>query len=163
MDQSAFENVRQQIGACGIWCGSCAVGNGSLRLASQRTFEVLESHGIEHWAPPELDYQALAKGLSTVSDISTCPGCRQGGGRAGCEMKACSAERGLSECSECEAADCPHAKILDHMRSGALKAGLFIKLKPGDSKALIQEWTEELAGQFPSCLLFPPSRTELAS
>ena len=48
MGQSAFENVQDQIGACGIWCGSCAVGNGSLRLASQRYSEVLEGHGIEH-------------------------------------------------------------------------------------------------------------------
>lgn len=154
MDQSAFDNVESQIGACGIWCGSCAVGNGSLRLASQCYFEVLESHGFEHWAPPELDYQTLSNSLSTVSDMASCPGCHQGGGRADCQMKTCSAERRLSECSECDKAECPHAEILDHMRSGALKAGLFIKTQPGDSALLIEEWTKELANRFPSSLLF---------
>jgi len=153
MDQSAFVNVKDQIGACGIWCGSCAVGNGSLRLASQRYLDVLEAHGIQHWAPPELDYRALSDGLSIVSDMAACPGCRQGGGRDSCEMKACSATRGLSECSECDEADCPHAKILDHMRSGALKASLFVKTRPGDSASLIEGWTKELPDQFPSSLL----------
>jgi len=160
MDESAFANVRGQIGACGIWCGSCAVGNGSLRLASQRYFEVLESHGIEHWAPPELDYEALSDGLSIVSDLAACPGCRQGGGRDACEMKECSAKRRLSECSECDEANCPHADILEHMRSGALKAGLFVKTQPGDSASLIEEWTKELANQFPSSLLFLPKSQE---
>ncbi len=32
----AFDRVKAQIGACGIWCGSCAVGNGSLRELSRR-------------------------------------------------------------------------------------------------------------------------------
>lgn len=161
MDQAAFANVRGQIGACGIWCGSCAVGNGSLRMASQQYFEVLEGHGIEHWAPPGLDYQALSNGLSTVSDMASCPGCRKGGGRDGCEMKACSATRGLSECNQCDDPVCPHTEILDHMRSGALKADLFVNLKSGDSASLIEEWTKKLADQFPSCLLFIPKSQEV--
>jgi hypothetical protein len=28
---NAYENVMDQIGYCGICCGSCAVGNGALR------------------------------------------------------------------------------------------------------------------------------------
>ncbi|MFC2083072.1 DUF3795 domain-containing protein [Candidatus Bipolaricaulota bacterium] len=156
MIRAAFENVRNQIGACGIWCGSCAVGNGSLRLASQHYFELLESHGIKTWAPPELDYEALATGLSTVSDMAACPGCRQDGGRSSCEMKACTVQRGLSDCSECDETDCPQSEPLEHMRSGAVKAGLFVKMPPGDPASLIEDWTKQLATQFPSLLLFLP-------
>ncbi|MFC2079460.1 DUF3795 domain-containing protein [Candidatus Bipolaricaulota bacterium] len=160
MVREAFENVKGQIGACGIWCGSCAVGNGSLRLASQRYAGVLESHGIETWAPPELDYKALTDGLSTVSDMASCLGCRQGGGRSSCEMKACTAQHKLTDCSECGQAACPHSELLDSMRTGALKAGLFVKTHPGDSASLIENWTSELASQFPSCLLFLPESTQ---
>ncbi len=160
MVPDAFENVKSQIGACGIWCGSCAVGNGSLRLASQRYRELLESHGINTWAPPELDYEALVSGLGTVSDMAACPGCRQGGGRSGCEMKACTARRRLSDCSECDETDCPQSESLEHMRSGAVKAGLFVKTTPGDSASLIEEWTKRLANQFPSSLLFLTDRAE---
>jgi hypothetical protein len=154
MGHLAFENVKPQIGACGIWCGSCAVGNGSLRLASEHYSEVLEGHSIEHWAPPTLDYAALSNGLSIVSDMATCAGCRQGGGRSDCELKACTTQRRLSECSECDEAVCPHAKLLNHMRSGALNAGLFVKHAPGHSAPLVEDWLKELAHQFPSCLLF---------
>ena len=160
MDRTALDNAFDQMGFCGIWCGSCAVGNGSLRMASQRYFEVLEGHGIEHWAPPELDYEALSKSLDIVSDMASCPGCRQGGGRDNCEMKACTAQHELSDCSECDEADCPHAEVLDHMQSGGLKAGLFVKIQPGNSASLIEEWTTELKTQFPSSLLFLPDPHE---
>lgn len=50
----AFDRVKAQIGACGIWCGSCSVGNGSLRELSRRFEEVLEGHGVGEWAPPSL-------------------------------------------------------------------------------------------------------------
>lgn len=154
MDQHAFENVRDQIGACGIWCGSCAVGNGSLRMASQEYLEVLEGHGIEHWAPPELDYAAMSNGLSIVSDMATCPGCRQNGGRDNCPMRTCTSARELRDCTECREAECPHKELLDHMRTGALEAGLIVKSPDDEAASLIKQGTKELANRFPSCLLF---------
>jgi hypothetical protein len=151
----AFDRVKAQIGACGIWCGSCAVGNGSLRELSRRFEEVLESHGVREWAPAELDYPAFAQGLAAIRKIASCPGCRNYGGREDCEMRACTARRGLSECAECgEHANCPHAEILRHMRAGARDAGLFIKTEPVDVQELLPEWTRRLKAQWPSCILF---------
>ena len=158
MGYASFANVRDQIGACGIWCGSCAIGNGSLGLASQAYFEVLEGHGIEHWAPPELDYAALSNGLSMVSDIAACPGCRQNGGRTECPMRACTAERGFSDCTECPAEDCPNDRLLKHMRTGAIEAGLIVRSPTDDVETLIKEGMATLAARFPCCLLFHAKR-----
>jgi hypothetical protein len=46
-DREALENVKGQIGACGIWCGSCAVGNGALQELSRRYGELLKGHGLD--------------------------------------------------------------------------------------------------------------------
>jgi len=45
--REALENVKGQIGACGIWCGSCAVGNGALQELSRRYGELLKGHGLD--------------------------------------------------------------------------------------------------------------------
>jgi hypothetical protein len=47
MDDRPFENVRDQIGFCGIWCGSCAVGNGALRELTKRYEDVVKGYGLE--------------------------------------------------------------------------------------------------------------------
>ncbi|MBU1050331.1 DUF3795 domain-containing protein [Candidatus Bipolaricaulota bacterium] len=154
MDRHAFENVRGQIGACGIWCGSCAIGNGSLRLATGEYLQVLEGHGIEHWAPPELDYAAMSNGLSIVSDMATCPGCRQNGGRDDCPMRECAGEKAIHDCTQCAAASCCHSKLLEHMRSGAAQAGLIVKNPSQDDATVIHQGMVHLTTRFPSCLLF---------
>lgn len=151
----AFDRVKTQVGACGIWCGSCAVGNGSLRELSRRFEEVLESHGVGEWAPPELDCSSFTQGLAVIRDIASCPGCRNYGGREDCEMRTCTAGRGLSECAECgEQASCPHAEILRHMRTGARDAGLFVKTENVDAQELLPEWIRRLKTVWPSCILF---------
>lgn len=151
----AFDRVKTQVGTCGIWCGSCAVGNGSLRELSRRFEEVLESHGIGEWAPSELDYASFTRGLAVIRDIASCPGCRNYGGREDCEMRTCAAGRGLSECAECsEHASCSHGEILRHMRTGARDAGLFIKTENVDARELLPEWIRKLKTVWPSCILF---------
>jgi hypothetical protein len=151
----AFEHVKSQIGACGIWCGSCAVGNGSLRELSRRFEEVFEGYGVGHWAPPELDDAAFTAGLAIIRKIASCPGCRDGGGRADCEMKACTASRGHSECTECsDRATCPHSEIREEMRTGARDAGLFAETEDTDSLRSLAEWSLKLQVQWPSCILF---------
>ncbi len=151
----AFDRVKTQVGACGIWCGSCAVGNGSLRELSRHFEEVLESHGIGEWAPPELDYASFTQGLAVIRDIASCPGCRNYGGRENCEMRTCAADRGLSECAECgEHASCPHAEILRHMRTGARDAGLFVKTENVEARELLPVWIRRLKTVWPSCILF---------
>ncbi|UCF09775.1 MAG: DUF3795 domain-containing protein [Candidatus Bipolaricaulota bacterium] len=154
MDREAFRNVRSQIGACGIWCGSCAVGNGSLREAGARYRRVLESHGIEEWAPRELDYEQLVRGLSIVSEVATCEGCCNGGGRGHCELRRCASTRGVGRCSSCDETSCLYMRVLDHMRTGAREAGLYVKMEACPDGPWIEENLKSLAKQFPSCLLF---------
>ncbi len=160
--REAFEQVRPQIGACGIWCGSCAVGNGSLRELARRFGKVLDSHGVGGWAPPELDYPAFAAGLGTIRDIASCPGCRSFGGRSDCVMRACTTKRGIAECIGCtDPTACPHRETLEKMRTGARAAGLFVKTEEADPQALLVDWTAKLKTQWPSCILFldDPSST----
>jgi len=155
MRQDAYETVRDQVGGCGIWCGSCAVGNGSLRELTSRYRGLLDSHGVGHWAPEEMDYEAFARGLGTIYDIAACPGCRQGGGRDDCPLRACSVGRAVADCTECEAfGACDHDELLQHMRSGARKAGLFVR-DPGEERScLLSTWIEELPESWPSLILF---------
>ena len=42
MTGDAYENAKSQIGGCGIWCGSCALGNGSLRALIEGLETVLD-------------------------------------------------------------------------------------------------------------------------
>jgi hypothetical protein len=46
METKAFENVKNQIGRCGIWCGSCAVGNGTLRDLAKRSEHLIGGYGM---------------------------------------------------------------------------------------------------------------------
>lgn len=38
MNAEGYRSVERQIGYCGIWCGSCIVGNGALRELSRTVY-----------------------------------------------------------------------------------------------------------------------------
>jgi len=155
MTREAYENVKDQIGGCGIWCGSCAVGNGSLRELTRRFEVVLDSHGVGHWAPPEMDYAAFARGLKTIREIASCVGCRKGGGRDDCPLRACSVGRRAADCTECGTfGACDHEELLQTMRSGARKAGLFVRDPGEDRSALLRTWLADLPATWPNLTLF---------
>ena len=154
MNRQAFDNVRGQVGVCGIWCGSCAVGNGALREVTHRYRDALDGYGVEGWAPPELDYEALSDSLSVVAESASCLGCRRGGGPANCEMRTCAEERNLQECSACKEEDCPHDELLASMRRGADDAGLLVKTATGGTDTWLRTCTRQLKDQFPGCVLF---------
>jgi len=59
----AFENVKSQIGFCGIWCGSCVVGNGALKELTKKYEEIIKGYGLKEWAPKTLISKNLAKYL----------------------------------------------------------------------------------------------------
>ena len=151
----AFELVRNQIGFCGIWCGSCVVGNGALREITKWCAAKIDAYGLREWGPRDVDYKELAKGLESIAAMPPCPGCLNGGGRDGCEMKACVSGKGIDDCSECgDSAGCPHSDVLEEMRSGALAAGLLVKTERVDKQRLIAEWTAQLKKSWPSSVLF---------
>jgi hypothetical protein len=155
MNVKAFENVKDQIGYCGIWCGSCVVGNGVLRELTRIFRDVVEGYGLEGWVSKDFDFNEFSKGLASIQATPVCPGCRKGGGAAGCEMRACASERGLNDCLECGMPEtCEHLDRLRRMRTGALGAGLMVKNEVTDQRELIEKWTVELKSKRPSNMLF---------
>lgn len=150
-----FENVRQQIGCCGIWCGSCAAGNGVLRALTHKYDALIKKYGLEKWAPRDFDFKEFADGLESIQTMPLCNGCMKGDGRPNCEIRACAQSKNLTDCTECgHLAECSHQTMIRKMRSGALEAGMFVKTEAGDRQALIDGWTEKLKDQWPSCVLF---------
>jgi len=150
-----LEIVKDQIGYCGIWCGSCAVGNGALRELTRRFEETTRVYGLKEWVSKDFDYYEFSKGLTSIQHLSFCPGCMKGGGRERCEIRICASKKGLHNCTACdEQVDCKHSMILEKMRSGALAAGLFVKSDQDDRHQLIEKWMAELVSKWPSCILF---------
>jgi hypothetical protein len=138
----AFENVKNQIGYCGLWCGSCAVGNGTIGELAGRLGKLVRDYGVEEWGPKDIDYAGLHKSLASINELPPCPGCLKGGGRTDCEMRECARQKHLKECVECEESEtCRNVKILRHMRSGALRVGMVVKDKKGNRSEFLKKAT----------------------
>lgn len=82
-DKKHFDNVEDQIGYCGIWCGSCVAGNGVLQELTERYDRIIKDYDLEQWA--------------SIQNMPLCPGCLKGGGRDDCEIGA-----GISRSSICD-------------------------------------------------------------
>jgi len=155
MGREAYENVKDQVGGCGIWCGSCAVGNGAIRELARRLSEVLGAHGASEWVPPETDYATFSRDLDTIVDVAECAGCRRGGGRDDCALRACSVERRHATCAACpDLGACASSELLGHMRDGARRAGLRVVDPDEDPKAVLGTWQRELPRTWPGLILF---------
>jgi hypothetical protein len=149
VDRRHLENVMPQIGCCGIWCGSCVVGNGALMELARRYLEMVESHGLEHWGATGFDYAEFAKGLKSISELDICRGCLAGGGRDNCELRECVRERELDSCVCCgEFSNCSRHEHLEHMRSGARGAGLTVIDADTDAERLLTNAEAELSSKW---------------
>lgn len=155
MRAKAFRNVKDQIGFCGIWCGSCIVGNGVLKELTKHYKELIEKYGLEKWGPKDFDFKEFKKGLTSVQNTPLCAGCMKGGGVQDCEVRSCAKSKKISDCSECDRPeDCGHSEMLNKMRTGSINAGLMVKMKKADRRKLIHKWSGQLEARFPHCLLF---------
>ena len=106
MIEENFEMVRDQMGPCGVVCGACDLGNGTVASTARKTKEYLQNYGVSQWAPlvpggDELDFDELYKSLDWVSTYTACLGCERGGGPPDCSIRRCARERGYGICSEC--------------------------------------------------------------
>jgi len=150
-----FENVRNQIGFCGIWCGSCVAGNGALMELTKQYEKTIKGYGLEEWAPKDFDFKEFLKGLTSIQAMPVCQGCLKGGGNPDCQIRNCASNKKLTECSECDQPTaCKNLEMLQKMRTGASRAGLFVKTENVDRQELIEKWTDELKSKCPSCILF---------
>jgi hypothetical protein len=155
MSSKQFENVKGQIGRCGIWCGSCVVGNGALAEFTRRCERLMETYGLRDWGPKDFDYDEFIRGLRSIQGIAPCSGCLKGGGRDECEIRSCVEGRELLDCGDCgDFKSCFHAAQLEKMRSGAVRAGLFVR-DPGEERAeALRRWNAELPLHWPQSVLF---------
>jgi hypothetical protein len=154
-DLAAYESVKDQVGCCGIWCGSCVVGNGALRELARRFESTLEAYGFRKWAPGDFDYAEFSKGLAAIGHLPLCPGCRKGGGREDCPLRGCAARRQLEGCTRCaEFAGCPHGELLADMRSGAAAGGLFVQAVEDERARFLAASEAALESRWPSSILF---------
>jgi hypothetical protein len=150
-----YDNVKDQIGHCGIWCGSCVAGNGVLQELTKRYDEIITNYDLEQWAPKDFDFKEFAKGLKSIQNMPLCPGCLKGGGRDDCELRACVINKDIADCSECDRPDqCENMELLETMQKGAQKAGLMVKTDTTDRNTLLKEWAEKLKDSWPSSILF---------
>jgi hypothetical protein len=152
---AAYNRVKDQIGYCGIWCGSCVVGNGTLQQLTTGYEDVIKNYDLENWAPGTFDFKEFLKGLAAIKATPLCAGCRKGGGWEACPMRGCVAKKGIADCAECDdQAVCPHSASLEKMRTGSFRAGLFVKTTKDDPRKLLAGWAKKLKTRWPSSILF---------
>lgn len=145
MTSDPFDKVKNQIGYCGIWCGSCVVANGQLRELTKKQEEIIKNYDVEQWGPKDFDFKEFMSGLKSIQGMPLCPGCLKGGGRDNCEIRACASSKNIKDCSECgRPEECKNAELLENMQTGAVRAGMFVKTDVLDPQELIKRWTAEL-------------------
>jgi hypothetical protein len=155
MNKSAYNRVKDQVGCCGIWCGSCVVGNGTLRELTARYQKVIQDYDFENWAPQTFDFKEFLKGLETLKATPLCAGCRKGGGWDTCPMRGCVTKKKITDCAECgDQTACPHSASLEKMHTGSVRAGLFVKTRKGSQKKLVGQWAIKIKNRWPACILF---------
>ena len=157
MDTKPFDNVENQIGFCGIWCGSCPAGNGSVVELTRRYEETVKKNRMEKWAPKDFDFKEFMKGLSSLQKVPLCKGCLKGGGNPTCKIRACAKEKNLFNCSQCELlVSCENFEMLEKSHP-KIKQDL-LKTKSIDQRELLKKWRTELKRKFPHCLILCDSK-----
>jgi hypothetical protein len=156
METKAFENVRNQIGFCGIWCGSCVVGNGNLKDLAKRCEHIIGGYGVDEWGAEDQGFngQGFMKALQSIQEIPICRGCLKGGGKTDCEIRACASNRKLSDCMECnETKTCGKQEALQKVRTGALRVSMMTKTEheKTHNQELVKKWTVEIKSRCPHC------------
>lgn len=154
MQAKAFRNVKNQIGYCGLWCGSCIVGNGTLKELTKRYGQLIKGYGVNEWGAKDFDSKELMKGLASIQNLPICIGCLKGGGNDECKIRPCASKKGISDCNECkEPTKCKNREALQKVRSGALAVGMLLKTGKDDQAKLIEKWTSEIRSKFPNCVI----------
>lgn len=154
MESKAFKNVKNQIGYCGLWCGSCLVGNGTLKELTKRYEEIIKGYGVDEWGAKDFDSKEFLKGLASIQALPICQGCLRGGGNDECKIRPCVLSRKISDCNDCrEVTTCKNLEALHKVRTGARRVGMLIKTD-NDQEQLIRKWTAQLKNKWPSHILF---------
>lgn len=154
MGAKGFENTKNQIGYCGIWCGSCMGGNGAFQELTRKYEQIaqLSKYALEKYAPEGFNFDELMKNLASAQAMPQCPGCKKGGGNSTCSVRICASQRNIASCGECnELTSCGNFEELEknypHMKED------LVKIKSVGQKKMIAKWIDELRGKWPHCVL----------
>ena len=149
-----FDNVKNQIGFCGIWCGSCLGGSGAVQELT-RKYEQIVKHSqrtLEKWAPKEFDYNATMKSLASIKAMPLCTGRKKGGGDPSCKVRTCASKRNMANCSECN--ELMKCKNFEDLEKGYPKIKKKLtKIKNANQKEITKKWMSELKTKWPHCVL----------
>lgn len=106
-----MEMVDTPVGYCGLYCENCPLfRRGEIRDTAHK----LQRHlrGYEKYAEKMSekhqdlrDYQVFLDVISWFASRD-CPGCRDGGGLEGCQIKVCCLGKGHELCSQCDIVHC---------------------------------------------------------
>jgi len=152
LEAKPFENVKNQIGFCGIWCGSCGAGNGAIHELSRKFEEIVKSYELEKWVPKGFDFREFMKGLTCTQAMPLCPGCQKGGGPSACKVRICALEKGMTDCSTCDQLiECKNFEQLEKNHPKMKEDLMEIKGKPRPE--LMEKWMAELKNKWPHCIL----------
>ncbi len=147
VELKAFENAKNQIGYCGLWCGSCIVGNGTLKELTRKYAQLIGGYGVNEWGAKDFDGKELMKGLTSIQALPVCQGCLKGGGNDQCKIRPCASRKGLTDCMVCgEHSTCENSEALRKVREGALGVGMLMKNEDdrADPHKLMTKWTAGL-------------------
>lgn len=152
MKSEAFENVKNQIGCCGIYCGGCLGGNGAVIELTRRYEELVKKGNLETWVPKDFDFKEFMKGLASIQKMPQCPGCRKGGGPSTCKIRICALGKSFTDCNECDQLiSCKNFEELEHSMP-KIKEDL-MKIKNANRKELLAKWMNELEIKWPHCVI----------
>jgi len=157
VEAKAFQNVKNQIGYCGLWCGSCIVGNGTLKELTKNYEHLIQGYGINEWGATNFDSKEFIKALISIQALPICIGCLKGGGNDQCKIRPCASSKKISDCTKCNhEKTCINHEALQKVRTGALSVGMILKTSQdinSDRQQLIKKWTAQIKDKFPNCVL----------
>ena len=90
------------VAPCGDYCGGCGQYNGLIVETARQMSDFAALYGFEFRAGGTFDFKRFVKGLKWFIENAKCPGCQEGGGPPGCEVRKC--------CFECEEFPCSKFK-----------------------------------------------------
>jgi hypothetical protein len=154
LEAKGFENVKNQIGYCGIWCGSCMGGNGAILELTKKYEQMIKrsESALEKYAPKEFNFNEFMKGLACIQAMPQCPGCKKGGGDTTCKIRTCASQKNIDNCSQCDnLMECKNFEDLEKYNPKTKQE--LAKIKDVDQKELIDKWTSELKVKWPFCVL----------
>ena len=156
MGSEAFRNVKNQIGYCGIWCGSCPGGHGVSAELTKKYADFVKKSQLQKWAPKTFDLSEFMKGLSAIQTMPSCAGCLKGGGNPTCKVRTCASKKKIVNCSQCDQlSTCENFETLEKTHPN-IKEDLR-KMRNIKAQELLKKWANELRRKWPHCILLCPS------